>query len=93
MSDKRDKLIELINSNETLKKSFNKVYTDEPIIMTASKMKSYTPPEISEMIKLSKAPDARFRPMNWLFSRQGKLMEAFTDSFDFSGDLICYFPT
>lgn len=93
VSDKRDKLIELINSDETLKKSFNKVYTDEPIIMTASKMKSYTPPEISEMIKLSKTPDARFRPMNWLFYRQGKFMESFTDSFDFSGDLICYFPT
>lgn len=93
MSDKGDKLIELINSDETLKKRFNRVYTDEPIIMTASKMKSYTPPEITEMIKLSKTPDARFRPMNWLFYRQGKFMESYTDSFDFSGDLICYFPT
>ena len=62
---------ELIRSVlESKKLSGEKVYGDQPLIFTASKMKSYTPPEYTEMRKLALQRKYIFAPRhrNILFS-------------------------
>ncbi len=88
---KADEIIKSVLSDKKLASS--KVYKDEPLIFTASKMKNYTPPEYSEMKKLISGGDSVFMPSNEVFYIQGKFMENFTDSFDFQGVFVRYFPT
>ena len=88
---KADEIIKSVLSDKKLASS--KVYRDEPLIFTASKMKNYTPAEYGEMKKLISGRDSVFMPANEVFYIQGKFMENFTDSFDFQGVFVRYFPT
>ena len=88
---KADEIIKSVLSDKKLASS--KVYKDEPLIFTASKMKNYTPPEYSEMKKLISGRDSVFMPSNEVFYIQGKFMENFTDSFDYKDEFVRYFPT
>ena len=73
--------------------SGEKVYRDEPLLFTASQMKSYTPPEYREMRKLETSREAVFLSDAEIFFRQAKLMESFEDRFDYRGEFMRYFPT
>ena len=55
-----------------------KVYRDEPLLFTASQMKSYTPPEYSKMQRLVSPRDEIFMPSAQIFCKQGKFMEDFS---------------
>ena len=85
---------ELIRSVlESKKLSGEKVYGDQPLIFTASKMKSYTPPEYTEMRKLALQRKYIFAPAAEIFYIQAKFMENFTDDFEYHGQFLRSFPT
>lgn len=84
---------ELIKKIISEKFSGDKVYRDEPILFTASQMKSYTPPEYREMRKIETDRKAVFLSDAEIFFRQAKLMEDFEDSFEYRGEFMRYFPT
>ena len=85
---------ELIRSVlESKKLSGEKVYGDQPLIFTASKMKSYTPPEYTEMRKLALQRKYIFAPAAEIFYFQAKFMENFTDDFEYHGQFLRSFPT
>ncbi len=75
------KLIELVLSDEKLNKSGSasrSVYTDEPIILTASQLGSFVPEKIMEMRRLTdKSADYRER-----FYKQALFMEDYEDNFE-----------
>lgn len=71
----------------------SKVYTDEPIIRTAARMKNYLPDEYRKMRALARSQDAFRNSNEWLFYHQGKMMENFRDDFVFSGQITRYYPT
>ena len=76
-----------------IKLADQKVYRDEPIIFTASQMKSYTPPEYGKMQRLISSRDELFMPSAQIFCKQGKFMEDFCDSFDHPVSCARHFPT
>ncbi len=69
------------------------VYSDEPILFTASQMKNYTPPQYLQMRKLADVKGSYFESDARVFFRQGKFMENFEDSFDYHGEFFKYYPT
>lgn len=71
----------------------SKVYSDEPIIMTASQMKQYTPPKYREMRKIARSRGYYFDADAKLFYEQGKFMEDFEDNFEYHGEFARYYPT
>ena len=88
---KADDIIKAVLSG--IKTSEEKVYRDEPLIFTASQMKSYTPPEYGKMQRLISSRDKLFMPSAQIFCKQGKYMEDFCDSFDRPVACNRYFPT
>ncbi len=88
---KAEEVIKSVLSDSRLSGSV--VYRDEPLLFTASQMKSYTPPKYSEMKKLITPHEAAFAPANYIFYKQGRFMEGFEDNFDYHGDFIRSFPT
>lgn len=87
-------LIREVLSDDKLSKSKNfdenKVYKDEPIIATASRMNSYVPSKIIEMRKLA---DTLNMTDAQIFYRQAQFMYDYTDDCPYHGDLVQYFPT
>lgn len=71
----------------------SKVYSDEPILFTASQMKSYTPPKYLEMKRIAGTYEALFQSKANIFYNQAKYMEDFEDSFDYHGVFASYYPT
>ena len=69
----------------------SKVYSDEPILITAAQMKSFVPPIFREMRAISRKES--FMSSERLFYLQGKLMEDFEDDFEYHGSFSQYFPT
>lgn len=69
------------------------IYTDTPILFTASQMKNYTPPRYHEMKKLAGSRAAALKSSEWLFYTQARLMEDFTDDYDFRGSFSRFYPT
>ena len=69
----------------------SKTYQDEPILITAAQLPSYTPPKYREMRKMGIRIE--FEPEAKIFYRQGKFMEDFEDDFDYRGQFARYFPT
>lgn len=84
---------EIIKKIISEKFSEDKIYRDEPLIFTASQMKSYTPPEYREMRKIETDRKAVFLSDAEIFFRQARLMENFEDSFEYRGEFMRYFPT
>lgn len=88
---KAEEVIKSVLSDSKL--SGSGVYRDEPLLFTASQMKSYTPPKYAEMKRLITPHEAAFAPANYIFYKQGRFMENFEDNFDYHGDFIRSFPT
>lgn len=84
-------MIETVLSDKKL--SDETVYRDVPLIFTAAQMKNYMPPEYAAMKKLGVARRCAYAPTSEIFYRQGKLMEEFTDDYDYRGDFTRYYPT
>lgn len=84
-------IIKSVLSDKKLEKE--RVYRDEPLIFTASQMKSYTPPEYAAMQRIAIERKGIFMPMAQLFYKQGKFMEDFCDSFDRPVSSNRHFPT
>ena len=106
LNSTRDIINEIINSTVAeYKKQYSekskyenssfteKTYTDEPILFVASKMKSYTPPKISEMRKLERGASWSAMSDSGIFYKQAKFMEDYEDDYDFNGEFIRYYPT
>ena len=88
---KAEEIIKTVLSDKKLENE--KLYRDEPLIFTASQMKSYTPPEYVAMQKFSTDRIGIFMTTAQLFYMQGKLMENFCDSFDRPVSSNRHFPT
>ena len=75
------------------------VYTDEPIITTGRKMKSYVPERIRQMKEISRYTEGRDgRPGHWLsdaqyFYLQGTFMADYEDDYPYTGSFKGYYPT
>ena len=88
---KAEDIINSVLSDRKLEKE--RVYRDEPLIFTASQMKSYTPPEYAEMQRIASGRKGMFMSSAELFYRQGKAMEDFSESFDRPVSCTRHFPT
>lgn len=88
---KAEEIIKTVLSDKKLENE--KLYRDEPLIFTASQMKSYTPPEYVAMQKMATDRKGIYMTSAQLFYRQGKLMENFCDSFDRPVSSNRHFPT
>ena len=88
---KAEDIINSVLSDRKLEKE--RVYRDEPLIFTASQMKSYTPPEYAEMQRIASGRKGMFMSSAELFYRQGKAMENFSESFDRPVSCTRHFPT
>ena len=105
LQSKRDEINRLINStvDEFRKKTeaiakeqgvfTEKTYTDEPILFVASKMKNYTPKEITEMRKLEKGASWSALSDPGIFYKQAKFMENYEDDYEYKGDFQRFYPT
>ena len=106
LNDKKDVINRIIDNtvNEIKKESFErrereqssfseKIYTDEPILFVASKMKNYTPKEILEMRKLERNASWSAMSDPGMFYKQAKLMENYEDDYEFTGDFQRFYPT
>ena len=78
---------------KTAKNIQDKIYSDEPLIFTASQMKSFVPDEIREMKKLASEPSAYYQTEACVFCRQAKFMEKYEDDFEYNGNFFTYYPT
>lgn len=89
-------LLEDLLSDDKLMNSRNtaeRVYSDEPILMTAAQMRSYTSPQYRAMRKLAGRCDTYLFSDARLFCQQGRMMADFTDDFDYRGEFNRHFPT
>lgn len=96
MSDVNEILHQILNDEKLLKsRAFrDKIYTDEPIIRTASQIpRPRTPEKIKEMKGLAFTPEAYWKTSAWLFYTQGKFMEDFDDVYDYKEDFVKYYPS
>ena len=96
MSGTQD-IINAVNNDEKLKNSRSfrdRIYTDQPIIRTASKLKRPDVPEkIREMKNLAFTPEAYWKTSAWLFRTQGMFMTDYTDDLTYYEDFTAYYPT
>lgn len=96
MSDTKEILHQILSDEKLLSsRAFrDRVYTDEPILRTASQLvKPETPRKITEMKEMVFTPEARWKTSAWLFYKQGKFMEDYEDDFPCPEDFIKYYPT
>lgn len=92
MTDK-DRLIELILSDEKLKKNDN-VYCDVPLLRRGSQIKKpETPHKIKEMKELAFTKEAMWKTSAWLFYTQGCFMADYTDDLTYNEDFVKYYVT
>ncbi|MBQ6863547.1 MAG: TerB N-terminal domain-containing protein [Clostridia bacterium] len=68
-----------------------KIYRDEPIIMRASQMPSYTPAMYAKMRRI--AVECYAKTESEVFYRQAKFMENFEDDCCYKGEFKRYYPT
>ncbi len=70
-----------------------KVYRDEPILITASQMRQFMPRKYREMRSIATSPEARYKPLSWTFAQQARFMEDFEDDYPFQEGFVQYYPT
>lgn len=70
-----------------------KIYTDQPILIPASKMKNFTPPKYREMKAIARSYHSLDMSTAEIFYKQAKFMEAFEDDYEYYGDFVRYYPT
>lgn len=90
------RIIDLATRDPRLKSSSafsNKVYRDEPVLMTASQMRQFLPQKYRDMRAIASSPSARGRSADWVFARQARFMADFEDDYCFDGEFVRYYPT
>ncbi len=70
-----------------------KVYSDEPIIRTASNLPNFVPEKITEFKELFSKREYLGYSNSKKFYVMGKYMEDFEDNYDRQKSYFCYFPT
>ena len=96
MSDTKEILDQILHNEKLLNsRAFkDRVYTDEPIIRTASQLiRPSVPDKIKEMKGLAFTPEAYWKTSAWLFYNQGRFMEDYEDNFSFADDFVKYYPS
>ncbi len=95
MKEELKKLINIILGDEKVAKttSDGKTYEDEPILMPASRLKSYLPEKYRQMRQIAFRREGVYYDTSRLFYEQGKFMEDFEDDYLFNEDFVRYFPT
>lgn len=73
--------------------SGSRTYSDEPILMRGSQLRTYLPDEIRQMRALARRPEARSWSDARLFLEQARLMEGYEDDCPYGGTFQSYFPT
>lgn len=73
--------------------SSSRTYSDEPILMRGSQLRSYVPDEIRQMRALARRPEARSWSDARLFVEQARLMADYEDDCPYAGTFSSYFPT
>lgn len=68
-----------------------KIYRDEPILMTASQMSNFTPPIYKKMREI--AHQCFSEPENVIFYKQAKFMENYEEDSRHQVDFLRYYPT
>lgn len=86
-----DKIIDEI-AQKSSRHFEDNIYTDEPIIFSASKMDNYLPPKYREMREIAIKADYYSTTPASVFYEQAKFMEDHEDDFDFAGQFIRSFP-
>lgn len=71
----------------------DKTYSDEPIVRTASQMKSFEPPEYRAMRSIRFSSFEKGWSAEHVFYEQARFMEHFEDDYPFEGRFDSYFPT
>ena len=95
MSDVK-KLIERVTAEvmrKTAQSIQDRLYRDEPLIFTASQMKSYVPDKIKKMREIADKPDWLNQSEASIFYTQAKFMEDYEDDFEYTGEFFSYYPT
>ena len=70
-----------------------KVYRDEPIVMTAREAHDALPEKYREMKRIGSADPSLLANEAKLFVNQAKFMEDYDDSYRYGGVFMCYYPT
>ena len=68
-----------------------KIYRDEPILMTASQMANFTPPVYRKMRDIARK--AYNEPENQIFYKQARFMEHHEDHYEHNVEFLRYYPT
>ena len=90
-------LIDEVMQSDKLKNG--KVYRDEPILRPASQIprptapKNVMPERIAEMKRLAYSEELMWKPREYVFYRQAKLMEDYEDTFVCRGRFEMFYPT
>ena len=78
---------------KAVEKADEKIFRDEPIVMTASRAAELLPEKYREMKRIA-SNEFGVTLGEWaLFCKQGKFMEDFSDSYDKNIPFLKYFPT
>jgi len=95
LKEELKKLISIILGDEKVAKTTaeGRTYEDEPILMPASKLKSYLPEKYRQMRQIAFRREGVYYDTSRLFYEQGKFMEYFEDDYLFNEDFVRYFPT
>lgn len=68
-------------------------YSDEPIIFSGKKLKSYVPEQLAQARALAHSPAMLHHSEAYIFWRQARLLADYTDDFEYHGHFSRYFPT
>ena len=68
-------------------------YSDEPIIFSGKKLKSYVPEQLAQARALAQSPAMLHHSEAYIFWRQARLLADYTDDFEYHGHFSRYFPT
>lgn len=87
-------LLNLVLSKSRLREKENlaqKIYRDEPILMTAAQLENFTPPIYRKMREIAKS--ACNEPENIIFYKQARFMENYEDHYEHNVEFLRYYPT
>lgn len=68
-------------------------YSDEPIIFSGKKLKSYVPEQLAQARALAHSPAMLHHSEAYIFWRQARLLADYEDDFEYHGHFSRYFPT
>lgn len=68
-------------------------YSDEPIIFSGKKLKSYVPEQLAQARALAHGPAMLHHSEAYIFWRQARFLADYEDDFEYHGHFSRYFPT